>query len=441
MFKFGFDLPAEGDGTAGTDAEQQQQQEAPQDVSGDEAHSTSDSNKPQLSVLDMSDAITSVFESDTLFEYVPLIDGGNGGGDGTAAAAADTAADASDASSAATPKVQPLRRVVFPPDQKVPPSLLSGDTALNRESLADTDLIPGVYEGGLKVWECSLDLCRHLAEEIVRLEQTADATNIGDIGDIVDDDDHPSEKNDVYHALSKTGKTMELGCGHGLPACLVLRELRRRWADNDDEGNNGSRNDTDEDGYSVLFSDYNEFVLRDATVPNIILNMDGDRPCPNDANEWGKVKGCVGCVAGDWMDLSKRLQDGSIAPVDEETPDNDAAAATTLPLPDDGRFDLILAAETTYTEESSKDTAELLARHLKVDTGVGLVATKRYYFGVGGGADAFRQAAESMAVKVGSAGNGMDCTLKVDFVQSYDSGVGRDLLRVRLVAQYESVYM
>ena len=71
MFKFGFDLPTEGDGAAGTDAEQQQQ-EAPQDVSGDEAHlSTSDSNKPQLSVLDMSDAITSVFESDTLFEYVP----------------------------------------------------------------------------------------------------------------------------------------------------------------------------------------------------------------------------------------------------------------------------------------------------------------------------------------------------------------------------------
>ena len=60
--------------------------------------------------------------------------------------------------------------------------------------------------------------------------------------------------------------------------------------------------------------------------------MDGDRPCPNDANEWGKVKGCVGCVAGDWMDLSKRLQDGSIAPVDEETPDNDAANIFLRPL-------------------------------------------------------------------------------------------------------------
>ena len=187
MFKFGFDLSAEGDGGAGTDAQQQQEQQeqqAPQDVSG-EAHSASaGSNKPQLSVLDMSDAITSVFESDTLFEYVPLLDGG--GSDGTAAADADAAADAS--SSTATPRAQPLRRVVFPPDQKVPPSL-SGDAALNRESLADTDLIPGVYEGGLKVWECSLDLCRHLAEEMVRLEDI-NAAN-GNIDEGENDDDHP----------------------------------------------------------------------------------------------------------------------------------------------------------------------------------------------------------------------------------------------------------
>ena len=426
MFKFGFDLPAEG---AGTDVELQQQQEeeeAPQDVSSDEAPSTT--SKPPLSVLDMSDAITSVFESDTLFEYVPLL-GGGGGGDGTAPATdADTAADAS-SSLTATAQVQPLRRVVFPPDQKVPPSL-SGDAALNRESLADTDLIPGVYEGGLKVWECSLDLCRHLAEEMVRLEEVNAANGNIDVGD----DNHPSVNNDVYHALSKTGKTMELGCGHGLPACLILRELRKRWADNNDEANS-SGNTTGDDGYSVLFSDYNEFVLRDATVPNIILNMDGDRPCPNDANEWGKVKGCVGCVAGDWMDLSKRLQDKSIAAVDDEAPNNDATEAIVLPSPNDGRFDLILAAETTYTQESSKDTAELLARHLMLNTGVGLVATKRYYFGVGGGADAFRQAAESIVLKTGSAGDKMECILKIETVKSYDSGVGRDLLRVRLVAQ------
>lgn len=34
-----------------------------------------------------------------------------------------------------------------------------------QHTLSDdkTDVIPGVYEGGLKVWECSVDLCRFLA--------------------------------------------------------------------------------------------------------------------------------------------------------------------------------------------------------------------------------------------------------------------------------------
>ena len=29
---------------------------------------------------------------------------------------------------------------------------------------APSDLVPGVYEGGLKTWECSLDLVEHLHE-------------------------------------------------------------------------------------------------------------------------------------------------------------------------------------------------------------------------------------------------------------------------------------
>ena len=437
MFKFGFDLPAD-DGGADVDCRRQQQQEEGPSAGEHEAPKVADdvppttTSKPRLSVLDMSDAITAVFESDTLFEYVPLFD-----------------SDACNAVDAPPAPIQPLRRVVFPPDQKVPPSLAGNananaiagggpSSALNGESLADTDLIPGIYEGGLKVWECSLDLCRHLAEEMVRLEQPNQGEDAVADANANDDGDGLSTNNDVYHALSRTGKTMELGCGHGLPACLVLRELRKRWAENEDSNNSAAGGNADGiDGYSVLFSDYNEFVLRDATVPNVILNMDSDRPCPNDANEWGKVKGCVACVSGDWMDLSNRLQAGSILPATSSAAGSDGGEddASAIPLPDDGRFDLILAAETTYTPESSKDTAELLGRHLKVNTGVGLVATKRYYFGVGGGADAFRQAAASVVVKAGLPGEEVGCELQVETVKSYDTGVGRDLLRVRLVVQ------
>lgn len=105
-----------------------------------------------------------------------------------------------------------------------------------------------------------------------------------------------------------------------------------------------------------------------------------------------------------------------------------------LLLPDrvvNDRFDIILASETTYTNDSCQDTAYLMMKHLKVGTGVGLVATKRFYFGVGGGADAFNQAAVIMSDCHESSG----FRLVVRTIQSYDTGNAniRDLLEVRLV--------
>ena len=55
-------------------------------------------------------------------------------------------------------------------------------------------------------------------------------------------------------------------------------------------------------------------------------------------------------------------------------------------------YDLILTAETCYTESACRDVAALLGRLLKPKTGIALVATKRFYFGTGGGAACFKQA-------------------------------------------------
>ena len=95
------------------------------------------------------------------------------------------------------------------------------------------------------------------------------------------------------------------------------------------------------------------------------------------------------------------------------------------------RFDVILASETTYTTESCQDTAYLMLKHLKVEIGVGLVATKRFYFGVGGGADAFSKAATCISEGYESS----RLRLVVRTIQSYDTGNAniRDLLEVRLV--------
>ncbi|KAL8613115.1 hypothetical protein ACOMHN_035056 [Nucella lapillus] len=81
-----------------------------------------------------------------------------------------------------------------------------------------SDLIAGQYEGGLKVWECSLDLCHYLAEE----------SGLGVEG----------------------GGVLEVGCGAGLPAMLACTM--------------GAR--------SAHFQDFNQEVLETYTMRNVELN-------------------------------------------------------------------------------------------------------------------------------------------------------------------------
>ncbi|KAL9232729.1 hypothetical protein vseg_007804 [Gypsophila vaccaria] len=89
-------------------------------------------------------------------------------------------------------------------------------------SLSNSDLVPGKYEGGLKLWEGSLDLVKALQSEI--------------------------QKGD----LSLEGKrVLELGCGHGLPGIFACLK--------------GSA--------AVHFQDFNEEVLKCLTIPNLNANQ------------------------------------------------------------------------------------------------------------------------------------------------------------------------
>ncbi|KAM3575092.1 hypothetical protein VYU27_003006 [Nannochloropsis oceanica] len=81
------------------------------------------------------------------------------------------------------------------------------------------DLVPGVYEGGLKVWESSVDLVRYLQQ---------------------------------HNLVQLHHRVLELGCGHGLPGIHALQQ----------------------GAASVTFLDLNEEVLREVTGPNICLNVD-----------------------------------------------------------------------------------------------------------------------------------------------------------------------
>jgi len=240
-----------------------------------------------------------------------------------------------------------------------------------------SDLIPGVYEGGLKTWECSIDLCeylytcycRHTCNNTPSSDSPHKLLNVNTI--------------DLMMAFSTGSRILELGCGHGLPGILIHKLALCQ--------------------NKVFFSDYNDYVLESVTWPNVILNFGlTSRNSPN-----------FSMVAGDWMDLSFRLRQGQSDSLPKDAPG-------------DGRFDLILAAETLYSGSTCKATALLLFRHLVIDSGAALVSTKRYYFGVGGGTDLFFSFLEKLSTP--------SLKLQYRIVKSYDSGMGniRDIILVQL---------
>jgi len=92
-----------------------------------------------------------------------------------------------------------------------------GDNMLATAVLQQTDIIPGVYEGGLKTWECSVDLVKYLSEL---------------------KDEEFQNKN-----------ILELGCGSALPGVYCLTR-----------------------GANVDFQDYNQEILSLVTIPNVLIN-------------------------------------------------------------------------------------------------------------------------------------------------------------------------
>ncbi|GIY80220.1 histidine protein methyltransferase 1 homolog [Caerostris extrusa] len=107
----------------------------------------------------------------------------------------------------------------------------------------NSDLVPGKYEGGLKVWECSIDLAEFLVEN-----------NCIKNGDVV----------------------LELGCGIGLPGLIAYLS-----------------------GALVTFQDFNSEVLKLISAPNVYLNT----PEENESNMSEKCK----FLSGDWQDIKKNI--------------------------------------------------------------------------------------------------------------------------------------
>ncbi|GJX35895.1 histidine protein methyltransferase 1 [Tanacetum coccineum] len=131
-------------------------------------------------------------------------------------------------------------------------TLLKGRVSTHEVfSLSNSDLLPGKYEGGLKLWEGSLDLVKTLRSEV-------ESNNLTLVGK----------------------KVLELGCGHGLPGIFSCLQ----------------------GASAVHFQDFNSEVLKCLTIPNVVANLPVKSQSPvTDAD--------VRFFAGDWSEVHQILPD------------------------------------------------------------------------------------------------------------------------------------
>ncbi|KAG1367744.1 histidine protein methyltransferase 1 [Cocos nucifera] len=199
--------------------------------------------------------------------------------------------------------------------------------------VANSDLVAGKYEGGLKLWEGSVDLVKTLCSEVRE-----------------------------GRLMLKGTRVLELGCGHGLPGIFAGLE-----------------------GAAVIhFQDFNAEVLKHLTIPNVKVNLmkklSQQHLLITNKTDMS-ISPDVRFFAGDWSEIHQLLQCGLNVDQQKVTDDSEQKEC-------DG-YDMILMAETVYSLSSLHGLYGLIKKCLCRPSGVIYMAGKKHYFGVGGGTRQF----------------------------------------------------
>ncbi|XP_034950987.1 histidine protein methyltransferase 1 homolog isoform X2 [Chelonus insularis] len=204
------------------------------------------------------------------------------------------------------------------------------DKIIKAES-QHSDLIPAIYEGGLKIWECSYDLGKYFYSQNI---------------------------------FCKNSKVLDLGCGTGIIGILALLK-----------------------GCTVHFQDYNSEVIELVTIPNVLLNLE-DRQ---------KIEKNTQFYAGDW----ERFVELLIKKYPNETE----------------KYDVISTCETIYNSYNYQKLYQVFKQQLKKD-GVGYIAGKVHYFGIGGNMKEFEKLIKT------------DNVFNVETVWRSEEGLQREILKL-----------
>ncbi|XP_075705943.1 histidine protein methyltransferase 1 homolog [Rhinoderma darwinii] len=138
------------------------------------------------------------------------------------------------------------------------------EDVVNKCITSNSDLISGVYEGGMKIWECTFDLVRYFEDKAVNFENKS---------------------------------VLDLGCGAGLLGIFSLKQKAK----------------------VVHFQDYNSTVIEEITIPNALVNFDGidltksinEEPCGKKIQKSDVKTGLLSkCrfFSGEWSQFTQLMQ-------------------------------------------------------------------------------------------------------------------------------------
>ncbi|KAK5132160.1 hypothetical protein LTR08_000317 [Meristemomyces frigidus] len=219
------------------------------------------------------------------------------------------------------------------------------------DQIETSDLRSGVYEGGFKTWECSLDLASLLLDRGPRKD---------------------------LDELVRCDQIIELGAGTALPSLVLFNHAIHNAIP-----------------LTFTLADYNAAVLRLVTLPNLLLTWAAAN-APITAFPHPELSATS---TGDFELSPTILQSFTAALASAQItlhflsgPWSPALAALIDPsAPEMGT--LILAAETIYSPASTAAFVELLCELLtRVKMSKAMIAAKRLYFGVGGSVDGLKAA-------------------------------------------------